>query len=181
MKHVALLVTRLTLAAYLGAHAVQKLTGSLGGPGLDRAGRMFERMGLQPGKPMAALAGGTELTGAVLTAAGALDPIGPLAIAGAMTVAAAGHRDKGPFVKDDGFELPAAYAAAALALAATGPGRFRVGPRLWAPLRVLAWVGAAGAAGSMIARMTQDHLTAPTASARDESALYESGGAISSS
>jgi hypothetical protein len=41
---------------------------------------------------MAALAGATELGGGLLTAAGAADPAGPLAIMGAMTVASVTHR-----------------------------------------------------------------------------------------
>ena len=45
---------------------------------------------------MAAAAGITELGGGLLTAAGIADPAGPLAIMGAMSVAATTHRAKGP-------------------------------------------------------------------------------------
>jgi hypothetical protein len=63
---------------YCTVHGAQKLFAAFGGPGLDQAGAGFDRIGLTPGKPMAALAGATELGGGLLTAAA--DPAGPLAI-----------------------------------------------------------------------------------------------------
>ena len=74
MRDVMLLGSRLVLGAYLAVHGVQKLFGAFGGPGLDKAGAGFERIGLTPGKPMAALAGATELGGGLLTVAGVADP-----------------------------------------------------------------------------------------------------------
>ncbi|MGD0833761.1 MAG: DoxX family membrane protein [Candidatus Dormibacteria bacterium] len=44
---------------------------------------------------MAVLAGASELAGGVLTATGIADPLGPVAIAGAMSVATAVHRRQG--------------------------------------------------------------------------------------
>jgi putative oxidoreductase len=92
MRDAVLLGTRLVLGGYLAVHGAQKLFGAFGGPGLDAAGAGFESIGLTPGKQMAALAGVTELAGGVLTGSGAADPLGPLAIIGAMSVAAATHR-----------------------------------------------------------------------------------------
>ena len=123
MRDVILLGSRLVLGAYLAVHGAQKLFGAFGGPGLDKAGAGFDRIGLTPGKPMAALAGATELGGGLLTAAGVADPAGPLAIMGAMTVASATHRASGPLAANRGFELPLTNLAAAAALAASGPGR----------------------------------------------------------
>ena len=96
MRNAALLGTRLVLGSYLAVHGTQKLFGLFGGPGLEKAGVGFDRIGLRPGRQMAAAAGITELAGGVLTAAGIADPVGPLAIMGAMSVAATTHRANGP-------------------------------------------------------------------------------------
>jgi putative oxidoreductase len=69
MRNAALLGTRLVLGSYLAVHGAQKLFGALGGAGLEKAGAGFERMGLRPGKHMAAAAGIAELGGGLLTAA----------------------------------------------------------------------------------------------------------------
>jgi putative oxidoreductase len=137
MRDVALLGARLVLGGYLAVHGAQKLFGAFGGSGLDKAGAGFERIGLTPGKPMAALAGATELGGGLLTATGVADPAGPLAIMGAMSVAATTHRANGPLAANRGFELPLTNLAAAAALAAAGPGRLRLGPGLPRRLTVL--------------------------------------------
>ncbi len=126
MRDSALLGLRLTLGAYLAAHGAQKLFGHFDGPGLEKAGAGFEHLGLKPGKAFAALAGGSEVIGGILTVAGAADPIGPLAVAGAMSVASLTHAHNGPLMQKGGFELPASYLAAALTLAGTGPGRYSV-------------------------------------------------------
>ena len=155
MRDAMLLGTRLVLGSYLAVHGAQKLFGAFAGPGLDQAGAGFDRIGLTPGKPMAALAGATELGGGLLTAAGAADPAGPLAIMGAMTVASATHRASGPLAANRGFELPLTNLAAAAALAASGPGRFRLSPPLGGRLTaVIAAGGALLAAGSLAKMLT---------------------------
>jgi putative oxidoreductase len=153
MRDVILLGTRLVLGGYLFVHGAQKLFGSFGGPGLEQAGAGFERIGLTPGKPMAALAGATELAGGLLTGAGVADPAGPLAIMGAMTVASATHRAGGPLAANRGFELPLTNLAAAAALMASGPGRFRLSPPLSRRLTALAAAGGALLAAGSLARM----------------------------
>jgi putative oxidoreductase len=137
MRDVALLGARLVVGGYLAVHGAQKLFGAFGGSGLHKTGAGFERIGLSPGKPMAALAGATELGGGLLTAAGVADPAGPLAIMGVMSVAATTHRANGPLAANRGFELPLTNLAAAAALAVAGPGRLRLGPRLPRRLAVL--------------------------------------------
>jgi putative oxidoreductase len=153
MRDLMLLGTRLVLGSYLAVHGAQKLFGSFGGPGLERAGAGFDRIGLTPGKPMAALAGATELGGGLLTVAGVADPAGPLAIIGAMTVASATHRASGPLAANRGFELPLTNLAAAAALAAAGPGRFRIGPSLSRRLTTAAVAGGAVLAAASLAKM----------------------------
>jgi putative oxidoreductase len=155
MRSALLLGARVVVGGYLAVHGAQKLFGAFGGPGLDKAAAGFERIGLAPGRQMAALAGATELGGGLLTAAGIADPAGPLAIIGAMTVASATHRANGPLAAKGGFELPLTNLAAAAALAAAGPGRLKIGPPLPRPLTtVAAAIGTLMAAGSL-ARMAR--------------------------
>jgi putative oxidoreductase len=161
MRNVALLGARLVLGGYLAVHGAQKLSGAFGGPGLEAIGAGFDQIGLRPGRPMAALAGASELGGGLLTVAGAAEPLGPLMIIGTMSVAAATHRANGPLAAKGGFELPLTNLAAAAGLAAAGPGTFRVGPRL--PRRLTAAAAVAGvvlAAGSLARMLTARPATA---------------------
>jgi putative oxidoreductase len=162
MRDATLLGARLVLGSYLAVHGAQKLFGAFGGGGLDKTGAGFERIGLTPGKPMAALAGATELGGGLLTATGAAHPAGPLAIMGAMTVASATHRAKGPLAARGGFELPLTNLIAAATLAATGPGRLSLGPRLPRRLTMVAAVGGGALAAISLAKLLTAHRTAPT-------------------
>ena len=175
MRNVTLLSARLVLGGYLSVHGAQKLFGVFGGHGLETTGQAFERIGLTPGKPMAALAGATELARGLLTATGAADPAGPLAIIGAMTVASATHRANGPLAARGGFELPVTNLAAAAALAAAGPGRLRLGRPLPRRLATAAFgAGALLAALSLAKLVTAEQTPAadrpgPSAAAPDES------------
>ena len=130
MRHVGLLVARVVFGCYLCVHGAQKLFGWFEGPGLDATGAGFEKMGMRPGKLMGAVAGASELGGGLLTATGIADPLGPLIIAGTMTVASSTHRKKGPLAKNGGFELPLTNLAMALALMSAGTGALRLGPHL---------------------------------------------------
>jgi len=157
MRDAALLGARLILGGYMGIHASQKLLGKFHGPGLEGAGALFEKSGLAPGKHMAATAATTEIVGGLLTATGIADPAGPLAVAGAMTVAAASNRKGGLMAIRGGIELPLSYATLALTLAATGPGKYRLGRPLPGKLAFLGAAAGGVLAGALIARM----LTAP--------------------
>jgi putative oxidoreductase len=172
MRNVALLGTRLVLGSYLAVHGAQKLFGTFGGSGLDKAGAGFERIGLRPGRPMAIAAGISELGGGVLTVAGIADPAGPLAIMGAMGVAATTHRAKGPLNARGGFELPLTNLAAAATLAAVGPGKFRIGPALPRSLAVAGAVGGGLLAAGLVARM----LTAAPPATANPAGQSESAG-----
>jgi putative oxidoreductase len=146
IRDLALLTSRAALGGYLAAHGAQKLFGTFGGHGIEPTAAAFDRLGLRPGRVTATAAGLSELGGGLLTAAGLASPAGPVAIAGTMAVAGVTHRSGGPFAANRGYELPAANLAAALALAAAGPGRYSLdrlaGLRLH---RVLAGVVVAGA------------------------------------
>ncbi len=170
MRNTLLLGARLVVGGYLAVHGAQKLFGVFGGPGLDKAAAGFERIGLAPGKQMAAVAGAAELGGGLLTVTGAADPAGPLAIIGTMAVASATHRANGPLARDGGFELPLTNLAAATALAAAGPGRFRVGPALPRPLAAAAAaIGGILAAGTLV-KMIRTAPVAPVTPASTQAA-----------
>jgi putative oxidoreductase len=151
MRDAGLLGLRLTLGGYLATHGAQKLFGAFGGSGLEPVGAHFEKTGIRPGQPMALLAGVSEFAGGLLTATGLASPVGPIAIAGAMTVATTLHGDKGPMGLKGGYELTLTNVAAALALAAGGPGRYSLDSlfRLRLPTWFirLTFLGAAGLTG----------------------------------
>ena len=153
MRDAALLGARLLLGGYMGIHASQKLLGKFHGPGLEGAGALFEKNGLAPGRQMATAAAATEITGGLLTVTGIAWPAGPLAVAGAMTVAAAHNREGGLMAVRGGVELPVAYATLALTLAAAGPGKYRLGPSLPGKLTALGALAGGAVAGALIARM----------------------------
>jgi len=153
MRDVALLGARLLLGGYMGIHASQKLLGKFHGPGLEKAGALFEKNGLAPGKEMATAAAATEIAGGVLTVTGIAFPAGPLAIAGAMSVAAAHNREGGLMAVRGGVELPVAYLTLALTLAAAGPGKFKLGPMLPGKLTALGVLAGGAVAGALIAKM----------------------------
>jgi putative oxidoreductase len=153
MRHVGLLAARVVFGCYLCVHGAQKLLGWFEGPGLDAAGAGFEKMGMRPGKLMAAVASASELGGGLLTATGIADPLGPLIIAGTMTVAASTHRKQGPLAKNGGFELPLTNLAMAVALMSAGTGVLRLGPHLSKSFTRKALLGGALLAGGSLTQL----------------------------
>jgi putative oxidoreductase len=153
MRDAALLGARLLLGSYMGIHASQKLFGKFHGPGLDGISVAFEDNGLTPGREMAIAAAATEIAGGALTVTGIASPAGPLALAGAMSVAAAFNREGGLMAARGGVELPVAYTTLALTLAATGPGKYRLGPDIPGKLAALVALAGGIAAGAIIGRM----------------------------
>lgn len=169
MRHLGLLVSRCVLGGYLAVHGAQKLFGSFGGHGLDATAAGFESMGMRPGKAFAVLAGASELGGGVLTVTGIGDPLGPLAIAGTMAVASTVHRKQGPLAQNSGFELPLTNLALAVGLMSSGPGRFRLGPRLPRSLARLSAVGGVALAAVSLAQILRGE-SAGTAEKKDPAA-----------
>jgi putative oxidoreductase len=153
MRDAALLGARLLLGGYMGIHASQKLLGKFHGPGLEGISKVFEDNGLVPGREMAIAAASTEIAGGILTITGIADPAGPLAVAGAMAVAAGFNREGGLMAARGGVELPVAYATLALTLAAAGPGKYRLGPSLPEGLVAVGALLGGAAAGAIIAKM----------------------------
>jgi putative oxidoreductase len=153
MRDEALFGARLLLGGYMFIHASQKLLGKFHGPGLEKIGELFEKNGLAPGKQMATAAAATEIAGGVLTITGIASPAGPLAIAGAMSVAAAHNREGGLMAMRNGVELPVSYATLALVLAAVGPGKYKIGPSLPRGLAAVGALAGGAVAGALIAKM----------------------------
>ncbi len=125
MGSLALLVLRLTVGTLMAGHGSQKLFGWFGGSGLEGTRGWLESMGLRPGRPWALSASLSEFGGGLLMLLGLLNPVGALAVIGAMSMATAkAHWGKPIWVSKGGAELPLINTSAALAIALAGSGRY---------------------------------------------------------
>jgi putative oxidoreductase len=156
-----LFVIRLALGVLLIGHGTQKLFGWYGGHGLDGTGGFFETLGFRPGRPMAAVAGGSEAGGGLLLVLGFLTPLGAAMVMGTMIVAASSvHGENGLWATNGGYELPLTNALVAAGLAFTGAGSWSVDHAAGIPWTrgwgagLLACAIAAGAAGAVSTRRT---------------------------
>jgi len=155
-----ILIGRLVIGLAMAAHGSQKLFGWFNGYGIAGTGGFMEGLGFRPGRFFAAAAGLGEFAGGLLTALGLFGPAGPALIILVMLVAAISvHAEHGFFATSNGIELTLVYAAAALILAATGPGVYSLDaalglPVVWGP--VLTWtvvgLAIAGAFGNLALR-----------------------------
>jgi putative oxidoreductase len=120
-----LLLLRVVVGLLLGAHGSQKLFGLFGGHGLrGTAGFFGESLSFRAPVLMAFLAGLTEF-GGVLFALGFLTPLAAVGMVATMVVAIATvHWKNGFFVTNGGYEFNLVLATVAVAVCATGPGRF---------------------------------------------------------
>lgn len=119
-----LLVLRVIVGLTLAAHGTQKLFGWWGGHGIRGTGGFFAGLRFRMPVAMAALAGLGESAG-VLFALGIVTPLAALLMASTMVVAVGSvHISKGLFVGNGGYEYNLVLATVAIAVAATGPGRF---------------------------------------------------------
>lgn len=120
----ALLAARLVVGKGMAGHGAQKAFGWFEGPGPEGAAAFMQQLGFRPAEPFAKAAAWNELVGGELVAFGLGGPLGPALVLSQMAVAMLSvHAKNGFFAAKNGVELPALYAAAALALAATGYGR----------------------------------------------------------
>jgi putative oxidoreductase len=125
MDDIALLVLRVVFGLLLVGHGAQKLFGWFGGPGLQGLTGWLASLNLRPARLWAIVAGASEFGGGALVALGLLNPLGSIAIMGAMiTAILLVHAGKGLWATNGGSELPLAIAAVSAALALTGPGRY---------------------------------------------------------
>lgn len=122
-RDAALLVARLVLGVVLIAHGAQKFFTN----GIDGTATGFAGMGI-PLPTVSAVAVATiELVGGALLLLGLGTAVVSLLVVLIMLVAALlVHAGNGIFVSNGGWELVGMIAAAALALAAVGPGRLSV-------------------------------------------------------
>jgi len=123
LADLALLVVRLGLAVVLFAHGYQKLVTN----GWQATADGFAGMGIALPEAAATFAIAVELGGAVLLVLGALTAVaGLLVVANMLGALYYAHAANGIFAGEAGWELVAMIAAAALAVAAAGAGRFSV-------------------------------------------------------
>ena len=119
-----ILLLRVIAGATIASHGTQKLFGWFGGGGPRGTAGFFGGMGFRAPLAMALLAGMGETSG-VLFALGLLTPIAALGMATVMLVAILTvHLKNGFFNGNGGLEFPFLLGTVAVAVAATGPGRF---------------------------------------------------------
>jgi putative oxidoreductase len=122
-----LLLLRIVLGLTMSAHGAQKLFGWFGGHGIQATGGFFGNFGFRTPVLMAFAAGLAEFGGGLSLATGFLTPLGALAITIVMLNAIGlVHWPKGFFNSNGGYEFNLLIASAAVAIAATGPGRFAI-------------------------------------------------------
>jgi putative oxidoreductase len=128
-----ILFLRVIVGAAIAAHGAQKLFGWFGGHGPRGTAGFFGSLGFRPPLAMALMAGLAEAAG-LFFAAGFLTPFAALAMATVMVVAIGSvHWKNGFWAGNGGYEYNLTVWAVAVALAATGPGRFSIDNALgWA-------------------------------------------------
>ena len=117
-----LLLLRVFVGAAFFGHGAQKLFGWWGGYGPQGTGGFFAGQGFRWGVQMAVLAGLAEAGGGTLLVLGLATPLACGLIAVVMLNAIFSVTLKRAFMA--GSEIELAYLVVAVALAATGPGRF---------------------------------------------------------
>jgi putative oxidoreductase len=119
-----ILLLRVVVGLTFAAHGAQKLFGWFGGPGPGGTTAFFQNLGFRAPAMMALTAGLAELAG-VLFALGLATTFAAFGLAVVMLNAIGTvHWRKGFFVMAGGYEFNVSLLAVALAVAATGPGRF---------------------------------------------------------
>jgi putative oxidoreductase len=119
-----LLILRVVVGLTIASHGTQKLFGWFGGGGPRGTAGAFGQLGYRAPLAMALLAGLGETSG-ISFAAGFLTPLAALGIAVVMMNAIwAVHWKNGFFNGAGGIEFPLVLLSTAVAVAATGPGRY---------------------------------------------------------
>ena len=109
----------------MAAHGAQKVFGWWGGPGMAGTAGMCTNLGYRWPFLMAIALAASEVGGGLALAVGFLIPLGALAVTVVMLTAVyLVHWARGFFTMAGGYEFNLLIAAAAIAIVATGPGRF---------------------------------------------------------
>ena len=118
---------RVGAGVIFAAHGAQKLFGWFGGYGLEGTAGWMASIGLEPGLPMAVLAGGAEFFGGLLLMIGLLVRPAALMLAITMVVAIVTvHLEHGLFLSNNGYEFGLALLVISAALAVRGAGSLSV-------------------------------------------------------
>jgi putative oxidoreductase len=171
-----ILLLRVVVGVSMFAHGAQKLFGWFGGHGPRGTAGFFGSLGFRQALPMAVMAGLAEASG-ILIALGFLTPFAALAVASVMVVAVGSvHWRNGFWAMGGGYEYNLLIWAVAVALAATGPGRFSVDHAVgWADNLSGVWWGLGVAAASLVGGLLvlSQRETPPEAEAMDEALTRE--------
>ncbi len=125
---------------------------------LDGTARWFESIGFQQPRLQAKLSAGVEIGAGAALVGGLATPLAASAVVGTMAVAyRTVHRPNGFFITAEGWEYVGFISAAAVALAAQGPGRFSADHLLgldhagspWRRAALAAGLGIGGAAAQL--------------------------------
>jgi len=144
----ALLAIRLVVGLTFAAHGAQKVFGLFGGGGISGTAAAFDQIGLHPTKLQAWVAGVAELAGGLLLALGLATPFAAAVLIGTMVAAVLTvHLRSGFFNTSNGYEYNLVLAAAAFAVAGTGPGNWSLENALDIELAGTGWALAALGAG----------------------------------
>ena len=117
------LPVRLAVGFIFTAHGAQKLFGWFGGYGLEGTAGWMASIGLEPGLPLALLAGSAEFFGGLLLILGFLVRPAALALATTMVVAIMTvHISNGLFMSNGGYEFGLALLVVSIGLVIRGAG-----------------------------------------------------------
>jgi putative oxidoreductase len=140
MMNAGLLIAHAFFGSALFAHGLQKLLVFR----LSGTTAYLESLGFRGPGAMAILVIANELLGGALLAAGLLLPLGAAIVTATMIVAArTDHRGKGWFITGSGAEYVATNAVLAVALAASGGGRYALDATFGLDIAGLRWAAAA--------------------------------------
>lgn len=118
---------RVGAGVIFAAHGAQKLFGWFGGYGLEGTAGWMTSIGLEPGLPMAVLAGGAEFFGGLLLIIGLFVRPAALMLAITMVVAIVTvHLEHGLFLSNNGYEFGLALLVISAALAVRGAGSLSI-------------------------------------------------------
>lgn len=124
LAHLGLLLLRLAAGGFLLPHALGKLFGWFGGPGLDGFARELGDFGLPARPPLPMLLALLQASIGVLLVMGLFTVYAALAGAGFMAFTASLSRARGWFWMQGGVEYPLLWAGALLSLALLGAGAY---------------------------------------------------------